>query len=500
MKEFMKRRTLVAALVGAGLLAGAAGAWSASNWFHSADDGTPSGVTPVSPAAATASPAPAPIGPVSAPNYRAIVQRFGPAVVGITTEGMSKARLDGDDTDAQDDPFFQFFRGLPGFQFHNAPRNNVPTRGQASGFIISRDGLILTNAHVVRDADTVTVKLSDRHEYKAKVLGSDTATDIAVLKINASNLPIVSLGNPAQLGVGDYVLAIGSPFGFEQSATAGIVSAKGRSLPGDGFVPFIQTDVAVNPGNSGGPLFDANGAVVGINSQIYSQTGGYEGVSFAIPIDVALRVQEQIVKTGKAVHAQLGVTIQDLTQSLSNSFGLPKPDGALVSNVLAGSPAASAGIEPGDVILSFNGQAITRSGDLPALVAGAKPGDKARFDIWRGGKKLSLSATLSEAGGKRLTASNRASPARQGRLGVAVRPLTAEERRESGLASGVLVEQVGGAAARAGIASGDVILAVNGTAVKSAEQLQALVAKEREHVALLIQRGDDKVFVPVPLG
>jgi serine protease Do len=380
------------------------------------------------------------------------------------------------------------------------PRGDIPVHGQGSGFIVSKDGLILTNAHVVQDMDEVTVKLSDRREYKANVLGSDPGTDIAVLKINASNLPVVTLGDPGRLGVGDYVLAIGSPFGFEQSATAGIVSATGRSLPGDAYVPFIQTDVAVNPGNSGGPLFDANGAVVGINSQIYSRTGGYQGVSFAIPIDVALRVKEQIVTTGKVEHARLGVAIQEMNQALAESFKLKQPDGALVSSVVPNSPAAKAGVEAGDVILKYNGKPISRSSDLPALVGLGKPGDKAALEVWRAGKKLDLATTLSAA--KETVAANdaKADGSPQGRLGVAVRALTPEEKQQAHLTAGVVVEQVTGAAARAGIEQGDIILAVNGTQVKTAAQLQALIPKEATQLAVLVQRDDATIFVPIKVG
>lgn len=499
----MKLKSMTLALAAAGVVATVSGAnlgWNPSQWFHE----KPAVATQNSAPAATPTPTPtsapvAPVGPVYAPNYRGIVERFGPAVVGVNTEGTTKTDAESVPEGMLDDPFFKFFRGLPGYGGQGRG-GRVPTHGLGSGFIIGKDGLILTNAHVVRDADEVTVKLSDRREYKAKVLGSDPATDVAVLKINANNLPVVSLGNPVQLGVGDYVLAIGSPFGFEQSATAGIVSAKGRSLPGDGNVPFIQTDVAVNPGNSGGPLFDANGSVVGINSQIYSQSGGYQGVSFAIPIDVALRVKDQIVTTGKVVHARLGVTVQQLSQSLAESFKLKQPDGALVSSVTPGSAAAKAGVEPGDVILKYNAQPILASGDLPALVSMAKPGDKVTLEVWRAGKKAALNATLTEA--KDTVAANEptAGNARGGKLGVAVRPLTPEERSEAKLGSGVLVEQVTGRAAKAGIEPGDVILSINGTPVKTVEQLQSLIAKESKHLALLIQRGEEKIFVPVALG
>ncbi|HJV85207.1 MAG TPA: DegQ family serine endoprotease [Noviherbaspirillum sp.] len=497
----MKLKSLTLTMAAAGLIAaGTANAlnWGPSHWLQKGQSGQPAQTTSAPLPAVQDGPV-APIGPITAPNYRAIVERFGPAVVGITTEGTAKTGMKAMD-DGPDDPFFQFFRGIPGFgnQFR-MPQNDVPVRGQGSGFIIGKDGLILTNAHVVRDADEVTVKLTDRREYKAKVLGSDPATDVAVLKIDAKNLPVVQLGSPDRLGVGDYVLAIGSPFGFEQSATAGIVSAKGRSLPGDGYVPFIQTDVAVNPGNSGGPLFDASGNVVGINSQIYSRTGGYEGISFAIPIDVALHVKDQLVKTGKVQHARLGVTIQEVNQTLADSFKLPQPNGALVSSVVPGSAAARAGLEPGDVILKYNGQQITRSGDLPALVGMSKPGDKAKLEVWRGGKSIELATTLTEATDKVAT-NDAVDHKAHGKLGLAVRPLSPEEKQDTHLSSGLMIEDVGGAAARAGIEQGDVIVAVNGKPVKSVEQLQDLLSKESKHVALLIQRGDSKIFVPVPLG
>lgn len=491
----MKIKSLTLALIASGLVAaGTANAlnWSPSAWFQKTQ------VVQAEKADSVPVPA-APVGPVTAPNYRAIVERYGPAVVGINTEGIAKTSARGMDDGLPDDPFFQFFRGMPGLGAQ-IPHAEVPVHGQGSGFIVGKDGLILTNAHVVRDADEVSVKLSDRREYKAKVLGSDPATDVAVLKIDARDLPTVQLGNPARLAVGDYVLAIGSPFGFEQSATAGIVSAKGRSLPGDGYVPFIQTDVAVNPGNSGGPLFDSEGNVVGINSQIYSRTGGYQGVSFAIPIDVALHVKDQIVKNGKVERARLGVTIQEVNQTLADSFKLPRPEGALVSSVAPGGAAAKAGVEPGDVILKFNGQAIVRSGDLPALVGMSKPGSKAELEVWRGGKQITLSSSLTEAKDMVAASDKAESAAPQAKLGVAVRPLSPEERREANLASGVMIERAGGAAARAGVESGDVIVAVNGTPVKSVEQLKELLSREGKQVALLIQRGADRIFVPVPLG
>lgn len=496
----MKLKSLTVALVSAGVLAtGTASAigWNPSDWFKHA---SPTSESAASSGSSSAAAPAAPIGLTTAPNYRAIVDRYGPAVVGINTQGMMKTSSQDLPDDLANDPFFKFFQGIPGLQ-QRAPKSGIPVRGQGSGFIVGKDGIILTNAHVVRDASEVTVKLNDRREYKAKVLGSDPSTDVAVLKINANNLPVVALGNPSRLSVGDYVLAIGSPFGFEQSATAGIVSAKGRSLPGDSYVPFIQTDVAVNPGNSGGPLFNANGEVVGINSQIYSQTGGYQGVSFAIPIDVALKVKDQIIATGKVSHARLGVSVQEVNQPLADSFKLPQPEGALVSSVAPGSAASKAGLQAGDVILKFNGQPIEHAGDLSAQVGLAKPGDKATFEVWRNGKKLELSTALmaaNDAAAKE--GSSSASAAAGGKLGVAVRPLTPEEKREAHVANGVLVEDVDGPAARSGVEAGDIIVSVNGTSVKSVEDLQKLVAAQSKHLALLIQRGDEKIFVPVTLG
>ena len=489
----MKNTKLTSALVAAGILASsvaAAAGWNPSEWLHKPIAQQATAPTPTNAA---------PIAPATAPNYRAIVQRYGPAVVGINTEGMVRTSARGMPQEDGDDPFSQFFRGMPGMQGKPGGAPRALVHGQGSGFIVGTDGLILTNAHVVRDAQEVTVKLLDRREYKAKVLGSDPATDVAVLKIDAHNLPVVNLGNPKQLAVGDYVLAIGAPFGFEQSATSGIVSAKGRSLPGDGYVPFIQTDVAVNPGNSGGPLFDAGGSVVGINSQIYSQTGGYMGLSFAIPIDVALSVKDQIVATGKVSRAQLGVTVQELNQSLADSFKLPQPEGALVASIAPNSPAAKAGLQPGDVILSYNGQPIGTSGDLPALVGMAKPGDRASLEVWRQGKKETLSATLAGATEKVAAASGQEDASR-GKLGVAVRPLSPEESRQVHLKGGLVVEDASGAAARSGIEPGDIIVAVNGAQVSSAADLQKLIGQAGKQLAVLVQRGDEKIFLPVKLG
>ncbi|WP_420473825.1 DegQ family serine endoprotease [Noviherbaspirillum sp. ST9] len=488
----MKLKPLALVLIGSGIAVGSANAlgWKPADLFDGKAEKS-----------AIGAPAAAPVGGVTTPgnvNFRSIVEQYGPAVVGITTEGSATSAAVDLPDELEAHPFFKHFGGAPGPN-GQMPQDRLPAQGKGSGFIVSKDGLILTNAHVVDGADEVTVKLNDLREYKAKVLGTDPATDVAVLKIDALNLPVVNIGDPGKLGVGDAVLAIGSPFGFEQSATAGIVSAKSRSLPGDGSVPFIQTDVAVNPGNSGGPLFDANGAVVGINSQIYSRTGGYQGVSFAIPINLALHVKNQIVETGKVEHARLGVTIQEVNQTLADSFGLAQPGGALVSSVVPGSAAAEAGVRPGDVVLSFNGQRIVRSGDLPALVTLGKPGDKASMEVWRDGKKVDLRTTLGAAK-ENVAAKDAGTAVPKGKLGLAVRPLTPEEASASRLAAGVLVEQAAGPAARAGIEQGDIILSVNGKEVKTVDQLKSLVDKEHKHVALLVQRGESKIFVPIKIG
>jgi serine protease Do len=443
-----------------------------------------------------------PIGSVGAPDYRAIVAQNKPAVVGITTDG--NVNVSGVPQGEpfmwavpQNDPFFRFFRDLP------VPSGNLETHSLGSGFIVSPDGLILTNAHVVRDAKRVTVKLSDRRVFQAKVLGSDPVTDIAVLKIDAKNLPTVRLGNSDTLAVGDYVLAIGQPYGFEESATAGIVSAKGRTLPGDVAVPFIQTDVAVNPGNSGGPLFDSRGEVVGINAQIYSTTGGYEGLSFAIPIDVALHAKDQIVRTGKVEHAQLGVEIQSLTPELAASFNRPDASGALVAQVVPDSAAAHAGLRPGDVILAYNHEPVIDAGDLSAKVGMAAPGNSATLGVWRDGKAVTLEARLQQASAE--NPGSQSSHATPGSLGLEVRPLTSDEREQAGVSAGLLVQEVSGHAAEAGIQSGDIVLAVDGTAVSSRQELRSVVNRSvvNQHekaVALLVQRGEQRLFIPVHLG
>jgi serine protease Do len=488
----LKAAPLVLALLAAGVVGGA----GVEVWHNQAHAAPPAVMAPPAAAAGTGTPAPAVVTNTAMPDFPLITERYGPAVVNISVTGTRKSM--GIDSDVLSDPF-EFFRRFQQGPGRAAPRE-VPVRGMGSGFILSPDGIVLTNAHVVKDANEVTVKLTDRREFRAKVLGSDPKTDVAVLKIDAKNLPVVTLGNTKDLRVGEWVLAIGSPFGFENTVTAGVVSAKGRSLPDDSGVPFIQTDVAVNPGNSGGPLFNARGEVVGINSQIYSQSGGYQGVSFAIPIDVATRIKDQIVKTGKVEHARLGVTVQEVNQTLADSFKLDRPEGALVASVEKGGPAEKAGLQPGDVIRKANGQPIVASGDLPAIVSQFAPGQRLQMEVWRQGHKVDLSAQLASANEKVAKNESRPDAANGGKLGLALRPLQDGEKRQAGVNEGLVVEDVSGAAARAGVESGDVLLAVNGTPVKSVDQVRALIAKSDKSVALLIQRGDEKIFVPVRTG
>jgi serine protease Do len=488
------RRHLIAgavALVLAGGSLAASDGWSLPSWLHrstAAQTATPAESAPAAPRAD-----PLPAG--SVPNYRSIVQHEGPAVVGVTVSGMRSVD-EGDGPSMQDDPFFGFFRGLPGWRM--PPQGAMPFRGQGSGFIVSSDGLVLTNAHVVRDAKQVTVKLSDRREFTAKVLGSDPATDVAVLKIDAKGLPTVALGDASSIQVGDWVLAIGAPYGFEQSASQGIVSAKGRSLPGDGVVPYIQTDAAVNPGNSGGPLFDAAGRVVGINAQIYSQSGGFQGLAFAIPVDVALRVKDQIVAHGHVDHARLGVTVQDLSAPLAASFGLKSPDGALVSSVVPGSAAAKAGLKAGDVITMVDESPVHVAADVSSRIGLAAPGDRMTLAVLRDKSRVDLPVTLGHA--ENATAQATASASGE-KLGLVLRPLDRSELRGAGLDHGLLVEQVAaGPAQVAGIEPGDVLLALNGKPVERIEQVKDALRKHPKQIALLMARHGQQIFVPVELG
>jgi serine protease Do len=432
-------------------------------------------------------------------DFSGIVDQYGPAVVNISvTARAQRTAMQAPSGMDPDDPLSQFFKRF-GPQFQGPQSGQQLVKGLGSGFIVSPDGLILTNAHVVDGAQEVTVKLTDRREFKAKVLGSDSQTDVAVIRIDAKDLPVVRLGDPSRVKVGEPVLAIGSPYGFENTVTAGIVSAKSRSLPDDTYVPFIQTDVAVNPGNSGGPLFNQRGEVIGINSQIYSQTGGYQGLSFAIPINVATKVEQQLVAHGKVTRGRLGISVQEVNQALAQSFGLPKPSGALVNSVEPDSPAAKAGVKPGDVIVQLDNDVIDHSGDLPEHVGDIKPGTDTTLKIIRKGQPMTLSVRVGAAKEESVAQKGGDSQA-GGRLGLAVRPLTPSEKRQSGIEGGLVVEDVAGPAARVGIQPGDVILSLNGTPIGSADQLRALVAKSGKQVALLVQRDEARIFIPLDLG
>ena len=486
----MKVKALIAALVAAGVVGTGAAAWRGQLPTAGVN------ATPVA-AAAVAAPAANPTA-TSLPlnGFTELVQKYGPAVVNVSVSGMAKTSgLPEFPGFEQGDPFSEFFRGFG----RSMPNRPVPVRGLGSGFIVSPDGYILTNAHVVDQADEVTVRLTDRREFKARVVGVDKQTDIAVLRIDAKGLPTVKLGDSRNANVGEWVVAIGSPFGFDNSVSAGIVSAKARSLPDANYVPFIQTDVAVNPGNSGGPLFNLAGDVIGINSQIYSHSGGYQGISFAIPIEVALNVKDQLVKHGKVTRGRLGVTVQEVNASLAASFGLERPRGALVAAVDDSSPASKGGLEVGDIILKYDGKPIEHSSDLPLLVADTAPGNRATLEVWRKGAMRSLTVALTESKAERV-AGKSDDGAPKGRLGLAVRPLTSDEKGQLGGRGGLVVEQVGGAAERAGIQPGDVVLALNGTPVQSAEQLRDAVAKSGKRAALLIQRDNRQLFVPVELS
>jgi serine protease Do len=393
------------------------------------------------------------------------------------------------------------------FPFDRQPNrpgpDQMPQSGQGSGFLISPDGYILTNAHVVAGAGEgdVTVKLTDKREFSAKLVGADPRTDVAVLKIDGKDLPAVRIGSPDRVEVGEWVAAIGSPFGFENTISAGIISAKGRALPSETYVPFLQSDVALNPGNSGGPLFNLDGEVIGINSQIYSRTGGYMGLSFAIPIDIAMDVAGQLRESGKVTRGRLGVQIQSLTQDLAKSFGMARPDGALVSAVEKDSPAQRAGVEPGDVIVEYNGKPVIDSTDLPVLVGKTKPGTPAEVKVWRNGQEKTFTLKVGELEAPKTAAATPAG-APAGKLGLSVQDMSPEQRKQLDLKGGVLVGGVQGAAAKAGIQRGDIVIAVNGEQVESVNQFRGLVdkASEGKPVALLIQRGEARIYVPVNVG
>jgi serine protease Do len=445
------------------------------------------------------------------PDFTDLAEKQGPAVVNISTSQVMKSGrsihpFPFDD----DDPAFELFRRFIPRHIPGIPRE-FRNQSLGSGFIISMEGYILTNAHVVDGADEVQVKLTDKREFKAKVIGSDRRTDIALLKIEASGLPTVKLGDPAKLRVGEWVVAIGSPFGFENSVTAGIVSAKGRSLPQENFVPFIQTDVAINPGNSGGPLFNMRGEVIGVNSQIYSRSGGYMGVSFSIPIDVAMEVQAQLRSGGKVSRGRIGVAIQEVTRELADSFGLAKPQGALVASVEKGAPADKAGVEAGDVIVKFDGKMVNQSSDLPRMVGSTKPGARSTIQVWRNGSTRDLVVTVGEMpddkGGKHASSrSGKEAPASVNRLGLVLSEVSGEQRKQLGINHGLVVDEVRNGGSRSDLRPGDIVLALisKGAQIeaKSVDQFNGLLAKSEKNAALtlLVRRGDSQTFITLKGG
>ncbi len=437
------------------------------------------------------------------PDFTDMVETNGHAVVNISTtqkapkpDGQGMQRLP-DDIPPQMEEFFR--------RFFQDPRGLVPrdSKSLGSGFIISDDGYVITNHHVIKNADEIVVKLKDRRQIEAKLIGSDQSTDIALLKIDADDLPAVKIGSSGNMKVGEWVLAIGSPFGFEQSVTAGIVSAKGRSLPGGNYVPFIQTDVAINPGNSGGPLFNMKGEVIGVNSQIYSRSGGYMGLSFAIPMDVAMNVIEQIKDNGKVARGWLGVQIQDVTRELAESFEMDRPHGALVSKVVDESPAKKAGIKIGDIIVEFNGKNIETSGELPPVVGITPVNKKVKMKVIRQGKYKTLKVKVGLLPESEVLAQAHKAEEKVNRLGLVVAELSQEQRKKLEVESnGVLVQEVKrGPAMSAGIKRGDVILRIRNRSIKSLKDFQKTVEDlpTDKSIAVLVQRRGSPRFITLKL-
>ncbi len=447
------------------------------------------------------------------PDFTRLVEEQGNAVVNISTT--QAVRRPGPGAVPQvpgieDEEMLEFFRRFiprpPGPGQGPGP-GRPESRSLGSGFIISPDGYILTNAHVVEGADEINVKLTDKRDFKAKVIGADRRTDVALIKIEGTGLPVVKFGDPNKLKVGEWVVAIGSPFGFENTVTAGIVSAKGRSLPQEKFVPFIQTDVAINPGNSGGPLFNLRGEVVGVNSQIYSRTGGFMGLSFAIPADVALDIQKQLRENGRVARGRIGVVIQEVTRDLATSFGLDRPRGALVNSVEKGSPADKAGVEATDIITGFNGKAVESSSDLPRMVGSTRPGSHATLDVWRKGQTRKLSVTVGELQEDRVASRDAPRPKPQAeapanRLGIVVAELTAEQKSQLKLSNGLVVTEVR-PDAKAEVRKGDVLLMMvhkgQHTELKSVEQFNKLLAglDKNAVITLQVRRGESVAFVTI---
>jgi serine protease Do len=473
---------------------------------------SPAGERPQAASLGAAAPQPAPaqfsaapgdtVRGTALPDFTPLIEKQGPAVVNVVVTRKARAGA-AHVPQRPDDPLLEFFRRF----IPDAPDETTPDfRGQGlgSGFIISPDGYILTNAHVVADAEEVTVRLADaKREFKGKVVGTDPRTDIALLKVDASDLPTATLGDSSQLKVGEWVAAIGSPFGFDNTITAGIVSAKGRNFPNESYVPFIQTDVAVNPGNSGGPLLNMKGEVVGVNSMIYSRTGGFMGMSFAIPIDVAMDIGKQLQTQGKVTRGRLGVAIQEITPELAKSFQLHDKTGVLIASVESGSPAEKAGLRSGDVIRKYNGKAIDDAAELPRLVASTKPGNIANLEVWRQGTSRQVKVTVSESPVETAAATQPpgAESKQANRLGLVVRELSAEQRKALGVKNGILVESVTGSDPNNQIRRGDVITAIGTTEVASVEQFNEILQQQKPgtSVAVLVRRGENALYVPLEI-
>jgi len=440
------------------------------------------------------------------PDFTELAEKHGAEVVNISvTQNVhadpSAMPFPGMEGDEQMQEFFKRF-GIPGMPGQGAPQQDYKSQSLGSGFIISSDGYILTNAHVVNEADEVIVKLYDKREFKAKIIGVDKRTDVALVKIEATGLPKVNVGDPAKLKVGEWVAAIGSPFGLENTMTAGIVSAKGRALPQENFVPFIQTDVAINPGNSGGPLFNLAGEVVGINSQIYSRSGGSMGLSFSIPIDVAIDISNQLKASGKITRGWLGIAIQEITKELAESFGMKNTNGALVASVEKNGPADKGGLEAGDIITKFDGKAITSSADLPRAVGATKPGKIAAVEVLRKGAVKTLSMGVGEMPTETAEAVQNSKPvpkAEANRIGLTLKELTPQQKKKLNGKNGLLVMESAGAAAQAGIRRGDVVLGLNNSESQSVDlfnkQINAVAVGKT--IAVLVLRGENTLYVPI---
>jgi serine protease Do len=469
---------------------------------HQRSDAQSGPATQSGPAAsAQAAAAPATGRVTGLPDFSGLVAANGAAVVNISVTEKTRRVANTGEPEEGDDPLSQFFR-----RYHMPnPEHMPPAHGIGSGFIVSSDGYVLTNAHVVADASEVTVKLTDRREFAAKVIGVDKRSDIALIKIAATGLPTVRFGDSAQLRPGQWVIAIGAPFGFENSVTAGVISAIGRPLPDEdggtnSDVPFIQTDAAINPGNSGGPLFNLDGQVIGMNSQIYSRTGGYMGMSFAIPIDLALNVKDQLLATGKVSRSRIGVAVQDINQQLAQTFGLTTPHGALISYVEPKSPGERAGLKPGDVITSVNGHYIDHSWDLPSVIEELPPGTSATLGVWRDRKATEIGVKTVLLDDEPVQAAHNVRSEDGGKLGLAVRSLNPNEQQQLHTRGRLVVEEVTGPALAAGLQAGDVVLGVNGAGVATVADLKREVARAGRSVALLIQREDAQIYIPVDLG